>query len=130
MVGVAVVVSREGVPAISPDDARAGSAVRLIQNDGTQFLHASDLAKSYEALLTHDGGFSTHFALAKNWCSWADLARMAMTEHGREVPIEFEDRGYRPALLYDLSAIERDFGLAFHSLEQLRTHVRWVLTPP
>jgi hypothetical protein len=29
-----------------------------------------------------------------------------------------------------VSAIERDFGLAFHSREQLRTHVRWVLTQP
>ena len=109
---------------------REGRPVRLTQNDGTQFLHASDLAKVYEALLTHKVGFSTHFALAKNWCSWADLARTAMTVHGREVPIEFEDRGYGPPLLYDLSAIERDFGLAFHSLEQLRTHVRWVLTRP
>jgi hypothetical protein len=27
-----------------------------------------------------------------------------------------------------LSAIERDFGLVFHSREQLRTHVRWVLS--
>ncbi len=105
-----------------------GRPVHLIQNDGTQFLHASNLAKVYEALLTHDVGFSTHFALAKDWVSWADLARMAMEAQGREVPIEFEDRGYGPPLLYDLSAIERDFGLAFHSREQLRTHVRWVLT--
>jgi UDP-glucose 4-epimerase len=109
---------------------RDGQPVRLIQNDGTQFLHASNLAKVYEALLTHEVGFSTHFALAKDWCSWADIARMAMAEHGREVPIEFEDRGYGPALLYDLSAIERDFGLAFSSREQLRAHVRWVLAQP
>jgi UDP-glucose 4-epimerase len=109
---------------------RDGQPVRLIQNDGTQFLHASNLAKVYESLLTHEAGFSTHFALAKDWCSWADIARMAMAEHGREVPIEFEDRGYGPALLYDLSAIERDFGLAFPSREQLRAHVRWVLTQP
>jgi UDP-glucose 4-epimerase len=109
---------------------RDGQPVRLIQNDGTQFLHASNLAKVYEALLTHEVGFSTHFALAKDWCSWADIARMAMAEHGREVPIEFEDRGYGPALLYDLSAIERDFGLAFPSREQLRAHVRWVLAQP
>ena len=109
---------------------RDGQPVRLIQNDGTQFLHASNLAKVYEALLTHEVGFSTHFALAKDWCSWADIARMAMAEHGREVPIEFEDRGYGPALLYDLSAIERDFGLVFPSREQLRAHVRWVLAQP
>ena len=109
---------------------REGRPVRLIQNDGTQFLHSGDLAGVYEALLTHDVGFSTHFALGQDWCSWADLARMAMTEHGREVPIEFEDRGYGPPLLYDLSAIKRDFGLAFQSLEKLRAHVRWVLTRP
>jgi UDP-glucose 4-epimerase len=107
---------------------REAQPVRLIQNDGTQFLHASNLAKVYEALLTHEVGFSTHFALAKDWCSWADIARMAMAGYGREVPIEFEDRGYGPPLLYNLSAIERDFGLAFQSREQLRTHVDWVLS--
>ena len=107
---------------------REARPVRLIQNDGTQFLHASNLAKVYEALLTHEVGFSTHFALAKDWCSWADIARMAMAGYGREVPIEFEDRGYGPPLLYNLSAIERDFGLAFQSREQLRTHVDWVLS--
>src|SRR5664280_1897707 len=63
---------------------REGQPVHLIQNDGTQFLHASNIAKVYEALLTHEVGFSTHFALAKDWCSWADIARMAMAEHGRE----------------------------------------------
>jgi UDP-glucose 4-epimerase len=104
--------------------------VRLIQNDGTQFLHASNLAKVYEALLTHDAWFSIHFALAKDWCSWADIARMAMVEFRQEVPIEFEDRGYGPPLLYDLSAIEKDFGLAFEGRDQLRNHVRWVLTQP
>ena len=100
--------------------------MRLIQNDGTQFLHASNLAKVYEALLTHEVGFSTHFALAKDWCSWADIARMTMAGYGREVQLELEDRGYGPPLLYDVSAIERDFGLAFYSREQLRIHVDWV----
>ncbi len=109
---------------------REGKPVRLIQNDGTQFLHASNLAKVYEAVLAHDALFSVHFALAKDWCSWADIARMAMAEHGREVPIEFEDRGYGPPLLYDLSAVERDFGLVFTSRDQLRAHVRWVLANP
>ena len=106
---------------------RAGQPVRLIRNDGTQFLHASNLARVYEALLTHNAGFSVHFALAEDWCSWADIARMAMAEHRREVPVELEDRGYGPPLLYDLSAIKRDFGLAFQSRDQLRAHVRWVL---
>ena len=109
---------------------RDGQPVRLIQNDGTQFLHAANLARVYEALLTHDARYSIHFALAQDWCAWADIARMAMAEHQREVPIEFDDRGYGPPLLYNLSAIERDFGLAFHSRDQLRAHVRWVLAHP
>ena len=109
---------------------RDGRPVRLIQNDGTQFLHAGNLAKVYEALLAHAAGFSIHFALATDWCSWADIARMAMAERGRDVPIEFEDRGYGPPLLYDVSAIAKDFGLAFNSADQLRTHVRWVLAQP
>jgi UDP-glucose 4-epimerase len=109
------------------DAVRAGRPVHLIKNDGTQFLHADNLAKVYEALLTYEAAFSTHFALARDWVSWADIAKMAMEARAREVPIEAEDRGYGPPLLYDLSAIERDFGLAFQSREQLRAHVRWVL---
>jgi UDP-glucose 4-epimerase len=101
--------------------------VRLIRNDGTQFLHAGDLAKVYEALLAHDAAFSIHYALAHNWCSWADIAQMAMEKLGRNVPVEFEDRGYGPPLLYDVSAIERDFGLAFGNQDQLRAHVAWLL---
>jgi UDP-glucose 4-epimerase len=109
---------------------RAGQPVHLIQGDGTQFLHASSLAKVYEALLTHEGEFSIHYALSKEWCSWEDIARMAMAWHGREVPIELENRGYGPPLLFDVSAIERDFDLAFNNRDQLRTHVKWVLTQP
>lgn len=109
---------------------RTGQPVRLIRNDGTQFLHAGDLARVYEALLTHDAWYSVHFALAQDWCSWADIARMAMAAHGREVPVELEDRGYGPPLLYDLSAIQRDFGLAFQSRDLLRAHVGWVLAHP
>ncbi len=109
---------------------REGRPVRLIRNDGTQFLHADDLARVYAALLDFPEPFSIHFALAKAWCPWAEVARMAMTEQGREVAIELEDRGYGPPQLYDVAAIERDFGLAFDNHERLRTHVRWVLTQP
>ena len=42
-----------------------------------------------------------------------------MAGYGREVPIELEDRGYGPPLLYDISAIERDFGLSFQSRDIL-----------
>jgi UDP-glucose 4-epimerase len=109
---------------------RAGEPVRLIRNDGTQFLHARDLAKVYEALLTHGAPFSTHFALAQSWVSWADIARMAMAEHGREVPLELEDRGYGAPALYEVAAIKRDFGLAFENRDALRAHVRWLLAQP
>lgn len=107
---------------------RHGQPVRLIQHDGTQFLHAQDLALLYLALLGHDAGFSMHYGLSCDWTSWVEIARMAMEIAGRDVPIELEDRGYgAEPCRFDVSAMQRDFGLTFPNTERLRTHVAWVM---
>lgn len=107
---------------------RDGAAVQLIKHDGTQFLHAADLAEVYLRLLAHDAAWSMHYALSQEWRSWEEIARMAMAESGRDVPIELEDRGYGATpLLFDVSALKRDLGLAFGNAGRLRGHVRWEL---
>jgi UDP-glucose 4-epimerase len=106
-----------------------GEPVRLVRHDGTQFLHADDIAQVYLAALSHPGPFSIHYALSKDWRSWEEVARLAMAETGRQAPLELEDRGYGDApYLFDVEAIRRDFGLSFGNLERLREHVRWELS--
>ncbi len=107
---------------------RQGHPVPLIQHDGTQFLHAADLAEAYVAILARPPGFSIHYALATEWRSWGEVAEIAMELAGRRVPIQWEDRGYGAApFLFDVSALQRDCGLAFGNQARLREHVRWEL---
>ena len=108
---------------------RSGKPVTLVKYDGTQFLHAGDIAEVYARLLSHDALFSIHYALAKTFRTWEEVAQMAIEVSGQEVPIEPEDRGYGEApFLFDLSALERDFGLSFDNADRLREHVRWQLS--
>jgi len=107
---------------------REGNPVQLIRHDGTQFLAVTDLVQTYARLLGHEPSFSLHHALSKEWRSWEEIARMAMNEAGREVGIESKDLGWgAEPHLFDVSAMERDLGLAFGNAEALRRHVRWQL---
>jgi UDP-glucose 4-epimerase len=107
---------------------REGRPVKLVQHDGTQFLHAADLAQVYEKALGDPAPFTIHYALSSDWVSWEAVARMAMEEAKRTVPIELEDRGYgQQPYLFDVSAIQRDYGLSFGNADRLRNHVRWEL---
>ena len=108
---------------------RAGQPVKLVQHDGTQFLHAQDLAAVYLRLLDHPASPSLHYALAKDWIGWDEIARMANAIAGKNSEILLEDRGYgAQPFLFDVGAIARDFGLSFANRDRLREHVRWELS--
>jgi len=105
-----------------------GRPVELVRRDGTQFLHAADLARVYERLLGHDADFSLHYALSSAWRSWEWIAREAMELAGKTVPLHLDDRGYgAEPFLFDVSGIRDDFGLDFDNRERLRGHLRWEL---
>jgi UDP-glucose 4-epimerase len=105
---------------------RSGEPVRLVQHDGTQFLHADDIALAYVRLLDHPAEFSIHYALSDQWRSWEEVARWAMEAAGREVPVELEDKGYgAEPYRFDVTALERDFGLRFSNEARLKAHVAW-----
>ncbi len=110
---------------------RSGQPVKLVQHDGTQFLHAQDIAEVYLRLLTHRPSPTVHYALAREWVGWDEIARMANEVAGKNSEILLEDRGYgAQPFRFDVSAIERDFGLSFANRERLREHVRWELARP
>lgn len=110
---------------------RSGQPVKLMQHDGTQFLHAQDIAEVYLRLLGHQPSPTVHYALASDWIGWNEIARLAMDVAGKHTEIVLEDRGYgAQPYLFDVSALQRDFGLAFANRDRLREHVRWELARP
>ena len=71
-----------------------GEPVKLVKHDGTQFLHADDIAEAYLALLSHRTSPSVHYALSREWRSWEEIAVLAGEVAGKMPEIVLEDRGY------------------------------------
>lgn len=108
------------------DALLAGRRVSVVRHDGTQFLHARDLAQAYLKLLPHPATFSIHYALSRDWQSWERVARWAMQIAGREVPLDIQDKGYgAEPFCFDVGALERDLGLSFGNEEALKAHLAW-----
>lgn len=131
--GEAVVEGAHGQPDTRfRDICRAvakGAPVKLVKHDGTQFLHAQDIARVYLALLSHKASPTVHYALSREWRSWTEVAELACEVAGKRTEIVLEDRGYGSSpFLFDVSAIQNDLGLSFGNLDRLREHVRWELS--
>ncbi|MBK8803210.1 MAG: NAD(P)-dependent oxidoreductase [Fibrobacteres bacterium] len=110
--------------------AKLGEAIHLVQHDGTQFLHAADIAEVYLALMSSTSAIPTvHYALSSQWRSWAEVAQLAQEILGRELEVVLEDKGYgRDPYVFSVDGIRQDFGLDFPNLDRLREHVRWELS--
>lgn len=106
-----------------------GEPVKLVKHDGTQFLHAQDIAKVYAALLSHKPSPSVHYALSSQWRGWSEVVGFADEVAGMATEIVWEDRGYgETPFLFDVGALEKDLGLSFGNADRLREHVRWELS--
>ena len=107
---------------------KAGQPPRVVRHDGTQFLHAQDIAQAYLALLGHETPYTVHYALSRDWRSWEQVAQWAIALSGKDLAVEVEDKGYgSEPWRFDVSALERDFGLAFGNEERLKAHLAWEL---
>ena len=109
------------------EDIVAGRDISWDKNDGTQFLSARQIAQVYLKLVENDLNEEVFFALGQNFVSWYEIALMA-----KEMMPESESRitsptQEKPHALYDVSKIQRTFGLAFDSREDLKEHIRWNL---
>ncbi len=109
------------------EDIAAGRDISWDINDGTQFLSARQIAQVYLKVLESDANEEVFFALGRNFVSWYEIALMA-----KEMMPESASRIVSPTkeghhALYDVSKIERCFGLSFDSREDLKEHVKWNL---
>jgi len=102
-------------------------AIHLIKNDGTQFIHASQLAKLYSAVLNSSLSEEVFFGLGTEWISWKSIAERAIAMHpGTKATIEEEDKGWgSKPLLFSLEKINKFFGLKFNGNDFIDEHVKW-----
>jgi UDP-glucose 4-epimerase len=103
--------------------------IRLTKYDGTQFIHASQLAKLYAAVLESDLSEEVFFGLGTEWISWKSIAELAISMHSEtKAVIEEDDKGWdsKPTL-FSLSKMENFFGLKFNGNDFLEEHVKWNL---
>jgi UDP-glucose 4-epimerase len=107
--------------------AKEGRPIKLIKNDGTQFIHASQLAKVYSAVLESGLNEEIFFGLASTWISWKTIAQSAIEMcPGTKAVIEEEDRGWgAEPCLFSVEKIEKSFGLKFDGNEFIDEHLRW-----
>ncbi len=108
------------------------SPVCVIKNDGTQFISSGQIAELYISLLESELNEEVFLALGKTYITWERIAKIALEEYPRSKSvIELDDRGWGDSpMLYNVSKMERVFGLAFDEKAveaEIRSHVKWNL---
>ncbi|MCL2231366.1 MAG: NAD(P)-dependent oxidoreductase [Treponema sp.] len=101
--------------------------VELTKYDGTQFISAQEIAQLYMKLLESDKDGEIYLALGNTWVSWEKIAKIALElcpESKSQIVLNDLGWGADP-YIYNVTKMERDFGLSFDSQQDLREHVRW-----
>ncbi|MDR0516378.1 MAG: NAD(P)-dependent oxidoreductase [Fibromonadaceae bacterium] len=108
---------------------KENQTVHLTKHDGTQFIHASQLARLYSAVLESDLNEEVFFGLGAQWISWKSITQraIAMRPETKSV-IEEEDKGWgSEPCLFSLEKMERLFGLKFNGNDFIDEHIKWNL---
>jgi UDP-glucose 4-epimerase len=107
--------------------ALANEDIQVTKFDGTQFIHAADLAKIYVAALDSDVNREVYFGLGEVFVSWEGIAREAVAMAGSSSRILVVDKGYDEIPKYCLvNKIKKEFGLAFDAREQITKHLEYL----
>ncbi|MCX7726166.1 MAG: NAD(P)-dependent oxidoreductase [Chitinispirillaceae bacterium] len=98
--------------------------IKVIKNDGTQFIWAGHLAQLYVKLVESNFNRKIYYALSKHFVSWAEIAEEAIRICNSKSRLEIEDKGWKEKGIYwDVSEIEKDFGLSFEPWEKIKDHL-------
>jgi UDP-glucose 4-epimerase len=107
--------------------ASRGRPITVTRNAGLQFIWAGDLATVYSSVLGSTVNREVFTSLSPGFITWEQIARWAVEICGSASEIVVEDKGLAPALItYDVSAIEREFGLKFDAAGHLREHLAYL----
>lgn len=109
------------------ENALNNKPIELIKYDGTQFIHAGDLALVYLKLLESKENRSVMHGLSRNFVSWETVAKHAIELTGSKSSIVIEDKGWGadPAI-FDVSFIKEKWGLDFDPTERIEEHLRYL----
>ncbi len=107
---------------------KTGTEIILTKNDGTQFIHAADLARVFRAVLESKKRNEIYFGLGSKFITWESISMTAASITSKPLRLKLEDKGYpdEPSL-FDVSKIEKDFGLKFIPDKQLENHLKYLL---
>lgn len=107
--------------------AKNNEPINITKNDGTQFIWAGDLAKLYSSLLTSNLNRRIFMGLGTEFVTWEEVARYAIQYTGSNSSINLEDKGWiKGEYLFDVSAMEEEFGYKFDSFEKIKEHVKYI----
>jgi UDP-glucose 4-epimerase len=106
------------------EHAAAGSRIDVVRHDGTQFIWAGHLALLFAAVLGCGFTRRTYFGLSRSFVSWEKIALEAVRRCRSKSELVVEDRGWqKDGLLWDVSDMERDFGLVFEPWQKIQEHL-------
>ncbi len=109
-------------------NAKLNQDIALIKNDGTQFIHAGNLAEIYTAVLSSNFNREIYFGLSTEFITWEKIAEEAVKLTGSKSKIIFEDRGYdEKPHLYLVDKIKRDFNLSFKCSDRITDHLKYLI---
>lgn len=106
---------------------KEGRDINIIKNDGTQFIHASQQAELYMKVLESDKNEEIFLGLGEVWMSWKEIAEMMIAQKpGTKSKVIETDLGWGDEpMLFELTKIKDQFGLAFDAHDFMLDHVKW-----
>lgn len=102
--------------------------IKVVKNDGTQFIWAGDLAKLYRDVLHSSVNRQTYFGLSKDFIPWTKVAAEAVKKCNSKSIIEVEDKGWSDEITtFNVSDMKRDFSLEFKPWERIKEHLDYYI---
>jgi Nucleoside-diphosphate-sugar epimerases len=106
-------------------NAQDGKDVIVTKNDGTQFIWAGHLAEIYINILQQGVNRTMYFGLSKKYISWGKIAIEAIKMCHSSSKLIVEDKGWGKPIMFDVTAIKRDFNLEFDPWEKIIEHLEY-----
>jgi UDP-glucose 4-epimerase len=99
----------------------------VTRHDGTRFIRAGDLAKLYSAVLKSELNRRIFFGLSSEFMTWEKVALKAVEITDSNSEIEVVDKGWdKKPMLFDMSLIQKEFGLKFTTSEGIKKHLEYL----
>ena len=110
--------------------AKNNRDIHIIKNDGTQFIHVSQLTELYLKVLESSYNEEIFLGLGANWISWKEIALKALElcPYSKSKIIE-KDLGWsKKPMLFSVQKINDYFGLQFNAMPFIEEHLQYFLT--